>query len=136
MAAHPETELVIENSSRLLDFESDSFDAGVRVGDGNWPDLVAQHLMDLCATPVATPAMVKRLEFRRPVDVARAPMIHVVAFPLAWPIWLRQAGAGAAKPGGPSGWIVSRRRFKWPSEAAAWRSGWSRYSPSARRGRR
>lgn len=25
-------------------------------------------------------------------------MIHVVAFPLAWPIWLRQAGAGTAKP--------------------------------------
>jgi DNA-binding transcriptional LysR family regulator len=99
MAAHPETELVIENSSRLLDFENDSFDAGVRVGDGNWPDLVAQHLMDLRATPVATPAMVKRLKLRRPVDVARAPMIHVVAFPLAWPIWLRQAGAGAAKPG-------------------------------------
>lgn len=24
----------------------------------------------------------------------RAPMIHVSSFPLAWPEWLRQAGAG------------------------------------------
>jgi len=98
MAAHPEIELIIENSTRLLDFENESFNAGVRVGDGNWPGLVAQHLLDLRATPVATPAMVKQLKLRRPSDVARATMIHVLAFPLAWPVWLRQAGASNAKP--------------------------------------
>ena len=98
MAGHPEIELVIESSLQVLDFDSDAVHAGVRVGDGNWPGLAAQRLMDLHATPVVTPALAKRLKLERPADVVRAPMIHVSAFPLAWPEWLRQAGAGEAQP--------------------------------------
>jgi DNA-binding transcriptional LysR family regulator len=97
MTSHPEIELTIENSTRLLDLENEPFDAAVRVGDGNWPDLVAQHLMDLQATPVAAPAAVRQLKLRQLADIARAPMIHVISFPLAWPIWMRQAGAGTVK---------------------------------------
>lgn len=97
MTNHPDIELVIENLTGPLDLESESFDAAVHVGDGNWPRLVARHLLDLHATPVATPALVRRLNLRRPADVARAPMIHVVSYPLAWPMWLRRTGAGPAK---------------------------------------
>jgi DNA-binding transcriptional LysR family regulator len=97
VASHPEIELSIENSHRLLDLENEPFEAGVRAGDGNWPGLVSQHLMDLHVTPVAAPAVVRELRLRQPADIARAPMIHVVSFPLAWPMWLRQAGAGAVK---------------------------------------
>jgi len=99
MADHPEIELVIESSLQVLDFDNDAVHAGVRVGDGNWPGLTAQRLMDLHATPVAAPAVVKRLKLERPADIVRAPMIHVATFPLAWPEWLRQAGvASSAKP--------------------------------------
>jgi LysR family transcriptional regulator, glycine cleavage system transcriptional activator len=72
MAEHPEIELVIESSLQVLDFDSDAVHAGVRVGDGTWPGLVAQRLMDLHATPVATPDLVTRLKLERPADVARA----------------------------------------------------------------
>lgn len=98
MADHPSIELVIESSLQILDFDNDTVHAGVRVGDGNWPGLSAQHLMDLHATPIAAPALVRRLRLERPADIARAPMIHVTSFPLAWPEWLRQAGAAPAKP--------------------------------------
>lgn len=98
MTAHPEVELVIESSSLRLDFENDAFHAAVRVGDGQWPGLVAHHLMDLYTTPVCTPAVFRKLRLQKPADVTRAPMIHVSTFPLAWPLWLRQAGAGAVKP--------------------------------------
>ena len=54
MASHPEIELSIENSNRLLDLENEPFDAGIRAGDGNWPGLVAQHLMDLDTHAVRT----------------------------------------------------------------------------------
>ncbi len=98
MADHHEIELVIESSLQILDFDNDAVHAGVRVGDGNWPGLLVQHLMDLYATPVAAPALVRRLKLERPADIARAPMIHVASFPLAWSEWLRQAGAGPVKP--------------------------------------
>jgi DNA-binding transcriptional LysR family regulator len=41
--------------------------------------------------------MARQLRLRQPSDIVRAPMIHVVSFPLAWPMWLRQAGVSAAK---------------------------------------
>lgn len=99
MARHPDIELMIENSNKLLDLENEPFDAAIRVGDGNWPGLIVHHLMDLHATPVATPALVERLNIRQPADVANAPMIHVVGFPLAWPLWLRQSGVGSLRAG-------------------------------------
>ncbi|WP_245539823.1 LysR substrate-binding domain-containing protein [Reyranella massiliensis] len=97
MARHPDIELVIENSVGPLDLENEPFDAAVRAGDGTWPGLVGKHLLDLHAVPVATRELVRRLKLRRPADMVRAPMIHVVSFPYAWPQWLRRAGAGASK---------------------------------------
>jgi DNA-binding transcriptional LysR family regulator len=97
MAAHPDIELVIENSSRPVDFESEPFDAAVRVGDGAWPGLTATHLIEIRTTPVASAEMVKRLKLKKPEDLARAPLIHVTTFPLAWPLWLEQAGAAHVK---------------------------------------
>jgi DNA-binding transcriptional LysR family regulator len=98
IASHPAIELVIESSTRRLDLDNDVFHAGVRVGDGKWPGLVAHHLMALQATPVVAPGLMRQLKLRRPADIARAATIHVSAFPLAWPMWLAQAGAGEARP--------------------------------------
>jgi len=133
MAGHPEIELVIESSLQVLDFDSDAVHAGVRVGDGNWPGLATQRLMDLHATPVVTPALAKRLKLERPADVVRAPMIHVSAFPLAWPEWLRQAGAGEAQPRQTVRSTVSRPPCSWPNAAPAWHWDWRRCLPNARR---
>jgi len=98
MTAHPDIELVIENSSRTLDFANEPFDAAVRVGDGNWPGLTAVHLMEIRTTPVASATVAKRLKLRKPADLVRAPLIHVSTFPLAWPLWLEQAGVANMKP--------------------------------------
>jgi DNA-binding transcriptional LysR family regulator len=97
MNAHPDIELVIENSSRPIDFASEPFDAAVRVGDGNWDGLSATHLIELRTTPVATAEMVKRLKLKKPDDLARAPLIHVTTFPLAWPMWFERAGVAEVK---------------------------------------
>ncbi len=98
MTAHPDIELVIEYSSRPLDFANEPFDAAVRVGDGNWPGLTAVHLMEIRTTPVASASIARRFKLRKPADLASAPLIHVTTFPLAWPLWLEQAGVGDTKP--------------------------------------
>ena len=98
MAANPDIELVIETASRHVDLDAEAFDAGIRVGDGNWPDLFAMRLMEIRATPVATADLVRQLKLRRPVDLARATLIHVTTFPLAWPIWLEKAEVSGLTP--------------------------------------
>lgn len=97
MAAHPDIELVIETSSRHADLDVEAFDAGIRVGDGGWPNLVATSLMELRAVPVATASLRRKAKLRQPADLADVTLIHVTTFPLAWPIWLEGAGvAGLA----------------------------------------
>jgi DNA-binding transcriptional LysR family regulator len=89
---HPEIELALESSSRNADFDLEEFDAGISVGDGSFDGLTAHHLTDIRTTPIATPSLARQLRLRKPADLRRAALIHVTAFPAAWPLWLRHAG--------------------------------------------
>jgi DNA-binding transcriptional LysR family regulator len=98
VAKHPDIDLAIETSSYTIDFDVEAFDAGISVGDGSFAGLDALHLAHLKATPVATPALARRLKLREPRDLSRAVLIHVTPFPGAWPRWLERAGVGGLKP--------------------------------------
>jgi DNA-binding transcriptional LysR family regulator len=98
VARHPDIDLAIETSSHVVDFDVEAFDAGIGVGDGNFAGLDAQHLAPLRATPIATPALVRRLGLREPKDLGRAVLIHVTPFPAAWPQWLERAGVAKLEP--------------------------------------
>jgi DNA-binding transcriptional LysR family regulator len=92
MAAHADLDLVIESSTRDVDFDTEPYDAGIRIGDGKWAGLATAHLMDIFSVPVAAPALARRLKLKRPADLVRAPLIHVTPFPNAWTLWCRHAG--------------------------------------------
>lgn len=98
MTRHPEIDLAIETSSRNVDFELETFDAGISVGDGTFEGVTAHHLAAIRTTPVAAPALARRLKLREPSDLRRAALIHVTTFPAAWPLWLEHAGAARLKP--------------------------------------
>ena len=93
MARHPDIELVIEQSTRTVDLDSDPIDAAIRIGDGQWGGLIAQRLLTIGTTPVLSHALAGRLDLKHPTDLARAPLVHVTGFPLAWPSWFEGAGA-------------------------------------------
>jgi len=92
LAAHPEIELQVEASPRMADMEAGLVDAALRYGDGKWPDLSAERIMDLHMVPVAAPALARRLKLRRPADLMRAPLIRVSPFGTSWTEWARGAG--------------------------------------------
>jgi DNA-binding transcriptional LysR family regulator len=98
VAKHPGIDLSIETSSRTIDFDVEAFDAGITVGDGSFQGLDAHHLADLRATPVAAPALARRLKLHKPLDLQRATLIQVTTFPAAWPQWLETAGVPNLKP--------------------------------------
>ncbi|KJZ19438.1 LysR family transcriptional regulator [Loktanella sp. S4079] len=58
-AEHPQIALSIVPSNRLIDLRRDSFDIGVRYGDGNWPGLEATPLVAADYTVVAAPGVVR-----------------------------------------------------------------------------
>jgi DNA-binding transcriptional LysR family regulator len=98
MTRHPDVDLAIESSSRNVDFELEAFDAGISVGDGTFEGMTAHHLAAIRTTPVAAPSLARRLNLREPRDLRRAALIHVTAFPAAWPLWLEHAGVAKLKP--------------------------------------
>lgn len=88
--------LYVESSQRNADFARDAVDAAIRYGNGRWPGLAATRLTDLAVAPVCAPKLLPAL--RHPRDLAQQTIIHLSAFPEAWPRWLAAAKAGAIRP--------------------------------------
>lgn len=61
MARHPGLEINLQTSVELVDFARENVDAALRLGDGQWPGLQAEHLLDESMAPIASPALVARL---------------------------------------------------------------------------
>jgi len=84
---YPDIDIRLIMSSEIIyePLES-SFDAAIRYGDGNWPDLTVQHLMDVDLFPICSPTM--RARIRAPEDLGDHPLIHVMGYDEDWASWL------------------------------------------------
>jgi LysR family glycine cleavage system transcriptional activator len=91
---HPDIDLRISASERLVDFARDGIDVGIRFGGGAWPGLHAEWIAEETVTPVCSPALLPRL--REPGDLAGMTLLHEEMLPLArfptWRTWLTAAG--------------------------------------------
>lgn len=91
---HPEIELRIAASERLVDFARDNIDVAIRFGAGRWPGVHAELVAEEAATPVCSPAFLGKL--REPRDLAGFTLLHEEMLPLdpfpVWATWLEAAG--------------------------------------------
>jgi len=87
--AYPEIDIrLIMNSDFTYGRLDSSFDAEIRYGDGSWPDLNIQHLMDIDIFPVCAPKLLPKL--REPEDLRHHSLIHVVGYAESWGTWLEK----------------------------------------------
>jgi LysR family glycine cleavage system transcriptional activator len=99
-AAHPEIDLRISASLRLVDFAREDFDVAVRMGRGNYPGLRVNALFGEVMFPVCSPRLLAGPKpLRRPEDLRHHVLLHDVdvlassaAAPQAWRLWLERAG--------------------------------------------
>lgn len=62
LAAHPDVEVNVQSQTAVVDFErSPEVDAALRVGRGQWPGTVAEHLFDDELAPMASPELIARM---------------------------------------------------------------------------
>jgi LysR family glycine cleavage system transcriptional activator len=97
LADHPEIELQVEASPRMADMETGLVDVALRYGEGRWPGVSAERIMELETVPVAAPVLVGRLKLGMPSDLARAPLIRVSPFGVSWTDWATAAGLDATR---------------------------------------
>lgn len=72
---HPQFDVQVTTSERLVDFATEDVDLALRYGLGTWPGLVAEKLLACHFAPLCTPETRDRLELREPADLLRAPLL-------------------------------------------------------------
>jgi LysR family glycine cleavage system transcriptional activator len=94
----PETDVRLDTSLKPVDFAAQGIDIGVRYGNGYWPGLVAQKLMEEEVFPVCAPTVLQRLGNEcAPGYFAGETLIHDqsiderAGFP-SWDAWMAHAG--------------------------------------------
>lgn len=97
-AQHPTIELRLDTNGRLVDFNTERVDLGIRFGTGQWPGLMATRMMGDHFFPVCSPSLIStERPLGCPRDLENFPLIHDVSmrnsalFP-TWRSWLQNAG--------------------------------------------
>jgi len=99
IAAHPEIELRMVATGKLIDLARSDIDCAIRYGEGQWPDVRAEPLGCRDFSPVASPDLARRL--MRPSDLTDVPVIEDQATMLSWPRWFEAASVAPPVLSGP-----------------------------------
>ena len=101
-ARHPDIDVRLDATQRLVDLRRDEFDLGIRFGPGHWEGLGADFLLDEEFIPVASPDLLARKPVEVPADLARHTLLHrddsPGPAPLDWAMWLQAAGVEGVDP--------------------------------------
>lgn len=96
LEAHPDVQLNLLSDEKVVDFTRDTnVDAAMRIGRGGWPGLNVEHLFDDWLAPVASPALIKRLEHADPEKLQEWPLLGDPDGD-AWGAWFSKAGRESA----------------------------------------
>ncbi|HEU5293189.1 MAG TPA: transcriptional regulator GcvA [Burkholderiaceae bacterium] len=98
ITTHPEIDVRIDTTTRLVDFAHEEVDVALRYGSGRWPGLAVSLLMKETVFPVCSPRLLlSRRPLRTPHDLAHHTLIHDASMPARasfpqWTSWLQAAG--------------------------------------------
>lgn len=95
VARHPQIAVNLNSDVALVDFEREPVDAALRLGRGGWPDVHSEHLFAEWVTPVASPALLKRLGGVKLSALARAPLLGDPVD--LWRAWFARYGGAPPK---------------------------------------
>jgi LysR family transcriptional regulator, glycine cleavage system transcriptional activator len=88
---HPDIELSIDTTSRLVDFRAGEADLGIRYGRGNWTDTEAVKLSEVEIFPVCAPKLIVGHGPLKPADLKAYNLLHE-SRKQWWAEWLAAAG--------------------------------------------
>lgn len=93
---HPDIELAIDPTGRLVDFRSGEADLGIRYGRGNWDDIEMVRLSQVVIFPVCAPRLIADVPNLKPDGLGNYNLLHENRKQW-WADWLRQAGVAGVE---------------------------------------
>lgn len=99
-AQHPDIELLLSTSTRMVDLTTEAFDCAIRLGRGGWPGVMADELYREELVAACSPHWLATRRMRSPRDLVRAKLLHARARRHDWVHWFKAAGIADFKAGG------------------------------------
>ncbi len=97
--AFPNISVQIDTTTRLIDFDTEAHDVGIRFGTGNWLGLVAEPLLQHRVHAVTTPEYVAHLDLSPgPQALLNVPLIYDLETPTEWARWFAASGLDKVEP--------------------------------------
>jgi LysR family glycine cleavage system transcriptional activator len=98
-AAHPEIEVRLSTTTRVVDFDHEDIDLAIRHGRGYWQGLSSDFLFPLETIPVCSPLLATKVApLDSPADLSRHVLLHSSTRPNDWRDWLASAGEPELQP--------------------------------------
>ncbi|MGL4287385.1 MAG: LysR substrate-binding domain-containing protein [Phreatobacter sp.] len=94
----PDIEVRITTGGAAAPF-GDDWSCGIKLGNGDWPGLIAEPLFAADLTPVCAPRLADGL--KKPADLKGPTLLRVAHSPDDWPSWLKAAGVPRIAARGP-----------------------------------
>ena len=92
-ASYPDISLSVIATTDLVDFNTDPFDASIRMGKGDWENIYSCRLFDAQTVAVCHPAMLQQNEgLFTPAELTGYPLIHNSSMSALWDEWFQSAG--------------------------------------------
>jgi LysR family glycine cleavage system transcriptional activator len=102
IARHPEIELNLQSTTALADFRNDGVDLAIRWGNGPWPGLRSDKLLDDELFPVVSPKLLGRgrRALREPAQLLDLPLVRIKQHARLndWVRWFAAAGVRTTEP--------------------------------------
>ena len=94
-AAHPEIDVRLMTTQRLVDFSREDIDLAIRFGTGKWPGVKSERMFGEVLTPLCGKRLIEKIT--TPADLASLPLLRTTEEE-EWPIWFAAAGVKLSEP--------------------------------------
>ncbi len=96
---HPEIDLILDPTGKVVDMRKGEFDLAIRHGDGNWAGLEAEMFLPVQLVVTAAPALVAGRDIASPSDLLDLPWVEELGTTEA-SAWMQSRGV-KGEPRGP-----------------------------------
>jgi LysR family glycine cleavage system transcriptional activator len=95
LAQHKGVQIEYETSKQKMDLDNEDIDLAIRFGNGSWPGMQVERLLDVTAFPVCSPALPGAKAWSASArEALKHPLLGSTQEADLWPGWLRAAGIG------------------------------------------
>lgn len=85
--AHPDIDIRIETGNHIADLRYDDIDLAIRVGSGDWPNVVSTKITDIEIAAVGSKSFIEKHQLKQFEDVKKVPLIDITMMDDIWGNW-------------------------------------------------